>query len=277
MEMVAPAFPLSIFTVGNYPEGDRVDKPEAIPLEAFLGEGLSITTDNAAMISLAEADVILGVDVRSQHEFLLYGRRLLEQIARAGEERPYRLLRITVDRTSADLEKLIGLVTVVKGGHDYDSDQTGDYAPAGIARGFEPGETSTITTNDLGPGLDSKRAADERQVKTAVESVRRQGDPRPVLLIFPAESDSPSPFSKRVREQVRNATPVRLLGWGGDAFVLSRQDARHAVEAVIGKQARDLFRRHDWPESYYTAILHARGTLEVHESRFFDDRGEKTI
>jgi len=68
---------------------------------------------------IASADAILGVDVDSGHEFVVYGREFLKGVAAGGEPEPARLLRIELDLDTDDLERLVALVTVLRGRHDY--------------------------------------------------------------------------------------------------------------------------------------------------------------
>jgi len=71
------------------------------------------------LTGLHEADLILGSDVMSQQDFLVYGRDTLEEIARSGEERLLKIVRIELDEETEELEQLIGLVSEIKGKHDY--------------------------------------------------------------------------------------------------------------------------------------------------------------
>ena len=68
--------------------------------------------------ALCDAEVILGVDVMSRNEFLLYGRRTLERIVK-GKSRSVKMIRIGLDQDSDDLERIMALVEVVKGRHEY--------------------------------------------------------------------------------------------------------------------------------------------------------------
>jgi hypothetical protein len=69
--------------------------------------------------SIREADVILGADVRSGCQFLLYGRNALEEDACADSARPLRVFYVSLDRTSDELASLVALVQSIKGRHDY--------------------------------------------------------------------------------------------------------------------------------------------------------------
>ena len=63
--------------------------------------------------------MIFGVDVMSQRRFLVYGRKTLERISRAGGEHLCKILFIGLDQETEELEKLLALVKVVKGYDDY--------------------------------------------------------------------------------------------------------------------------------------------------------------
>ena len=98
------------------------NEPDVIPIHAFFAaDGLKPNLELADEIleALHEAEVIFGVDVTSQHEFLVYGRHVLQQVLESGQERDAHVLRISLDMETDELEQLIDLVRVVKGHHDY--------------------------------------------------------------------------------------------------------------------------------------------------------------
>jgi hypothetical protein len=92
---------------------------DAIPIEALFGEGLSPNLDANPRRALHEADVILGVDVMSQREFLLFGRDAIDRIIATGKAEMCRVLRIELDQETTELEKAVALVRTVKGRDDY--------------------------------------------------------------------------------------------------------------------------------------------------------------
>jgi hypothetical protein len=65
--------------------------------------------------------VIFGVDVMTEHQFLVYGRDVLKEIMDTGKGRSLRVLRIGLDQETEELEKLLALVELVRGRHDYQS------------------------------------------------------------------------------------------------------------------------------------------------------------
>jgi hypothetical protein len=91
-----------------------------IPLEAiFAADSLDPNPECDPRPTLDRADVIFGVDVMSGREFLVYGRKTLEEIVATGESRELALVRIGIDQETDELEKLLALVSVVKGSFDY--------------------------------------------------------------------------------------------------------------------------------------------------------------
>jgi len=92
-----------------------------IPLEAFFGQGMSRNTEVDPRPVLQAAEVILGVDIMSGHEFLIYGRKLCRELVNSGQNREVNVLRIGVDQETDDLERLVVLVQTAKGSHEYQS------------------------------------------------------------------------------------------------------------------------------------------------------------
>lgn len=92
----------------------------AIPLHAlFAADGISPNPDLDARQALTAADVIVGVDVMSKQEFVLYGKKTLEKIARQKKGQNISVFRIELDEDNGDLERAAALVTAVKGRCDY--------------------------------------------------------------------------------------------------------------------------------------------------------------
>jgi len=92
------------------------------PIEAlFSSEGMNPNPDIDANGLMSEADVIFGVDVMTCNRFLVYGRDALKRIARIGLSEDLAVVVIELDQESEELEKLIALVEVLKGKHDYRS------------------------------------------------------------------------------------------------------------------------------------------------------------
>jgi hypothetical protein len=67
------------------------------------------------------ADVILGHDLKSQRECLVYGQEALQRIAFGDSPKHARVVKIGIDQNGDDIRRLCELVQVVKGSHDYDA------------------------------------------------------------------------------------------------------------------------------------------------------------
>jgi hypothetical protein len=94
---------------------------KTIPIDAlFDSSGVKLNPDCDPRPALQQAQLILGVDVTTGREFLVYGRKTLEKIIRTGKGRQVRTLKVSLDQETDELERLLALVTVVKGRHDYE-------------------------------------------------------------------------------------------------------------------------------------------------------------
>jgi hypothetical protein len=65
------------------------------------------------------ADVIVGVDVATGREILVFSRGALPMIADTGISDRRRELQISIDTTGEDLELLIAACEAYRGHHDY--------------------------------------------------------------------------------------------------------------------------------------------------------------
>jgi hypothetical protein len=92
---------------------------ERIPIDALFDEGTGPNLSADPRGELRDAEVIRGVDWTTQNEFLVFGRDTMERIVRSGAPEPCRVLQIGLDQDTDELEKLLALVQVVKGRHDY--------------------------------------------------------------------------------------------------------------------------------------------------------------
>jgi hypothetical protein len=90
--------------------------PPPIPLAAFLEDPESLGPN----ADLLDADVILGVDVASQKQFIVYGRKALRRLVRGGPARGARVVRIALSQDTEDLPQLLALVVAHKGRHEYE-------------------------------------------------------------------------------------------------------------------------------------------------------------
>ncbi len=90
------------------------------PLADFVGPiGPGQIDPNTTMLpKLREANIVIGRDVVSGKEFVVYGRDVLTEIAHGGspEQRP---LCIEIDPETNELDVLLAMVRVAKGRDDY--------------------------------------------------------------------------------------------------------------------------------------------------------------
>jgi hypothetical protein len=111
---------------GNFESLNRMGKSTMampiVPINALFDDELRASLSADYLTFIQEADVIFGVDVMSEREFLLYGRAALEQVAASGEAKPIRVFRVSLDQETDDLEKLIALVQALRGSSDYKPD-----------------------------------------------------------------------------------------------------------------------------------------------------------
>ena len=103
--------------MGNPDDSDMADP---IPLEAFFGEDMQVNPVTKDL--LLQADVILGLDVMSQREYVIFGKARLKRIADTGQGEDLRILRVSLDEATDDLDKLCGLVMLLRGRFDYGKD-----------------------------------------------------------------------------------------------------------------------------------------------------------
>jgi len=96
----------------------------AVPLEALFDEDGSCPNENAGFDVrqvLNTAKVILGRDVMTGREFILFGRETVERVASGQEPEGAELLVVSLDddERSNDLQRILALVEAIKGHHDY--------------------------------------------------------------------------------------------------------------------------------------------------------------
>lgn len=99
--------------------------PDVVPIAALFDDQLGPNLSADPRHALQAAQVILGVDVMSGRQFVLYGR---ERLGESRTPSPVRMLRIAVDQETDELEKLLALVQTIKGKHDYQlSDESNNW------------------------------------------------------------------------------------------------------------------------------------------------------
>jgi hypothetical protein len=91
------------------------DHFDAIPIAALLGEESAAVAPSGPRRALAQADVIIALDVASQNEWVVFGRDALQQLAKAGRAEAGRLLVVKLDHGAGDLDRLAALVQSLKG------------------------------------------------------------------------------------------------------------------------------------------------------------------
>jgi len=96
------------------------DSPEPLPLEAFFGEDMRINPVTAGLVQ--EADLIIGVDIMTRQEYVIYGKATLKRIAETGQAEDLRILYVAIDAQTEDLDKLCGLVMALRGRFDFGRD-----------------------------------------------------------------------------------------------------------------------------------------------------------
>jgi hypothetical protein len=76
--------------------------------------------DNAAEArrAVAEADVVIGVDMASRRAFTVFGTPSLEESIQFGKEGALRTVQIGFNKEIGEFEQLVALVRAIKGRHD---------------------------------------------------------------------------------------------------------------------------------------------------------------
>jgi hypothetical protein len=92
--------------------------PSIIPLSALTAGAAPEELERSRAL-LLQAEVILGVDARSQKRFLVYGRELCDRIASGKESRAFKVAYVEFNAQSDELQTLCGLIEQLKGKHDY--------------------------------------------------------------------------------------------------------------------------------------------------------------
>lgn len=98
-------------------EMERLTKVSIDALFDEAGTGPNLSADPRPLLN--EADIVFGVDRMSGREFLVYGADALRHVIDTGKSMSLYLLFIELDHETDDLERLLALMEVVKGKHDY--------------------------------------------------------------------------------------------------------------------------------------------------------------
>jgi hypothetical protein len=93
-----------------------------IPIHALFDEnGTGPNPGANPSTVIRDASVIVGVDVMSGREFLVFGRQALEAASNSDKPIDMAVLKVALDQETDELERLLALVHVIKGQHDYRS------------------------------------------------------------------------------------------------------------------------------------------------------------
>jgi hypothetical protein len=87
------------------------------PMETISIDSLRNTAD--ARQALADADVVIGVDVDSQRVFTVFGTPALEESIQFVRGGALRMVRVSVNKEAGELEQLVAMVQAIKGRHEY--------------------------------------------------------------------------------------------------------------------------------------------------------------
>lgn len=124
-------------------------------------------------------------------------------------------------------------------------------------------EFVNLGDHNLSPWEAEVRARHEQVARGAVEKLRAEGEPHPVLVVG--------------RRDVLNLGEPTVLGpsSGLVSWVISRQRAIAATKGSMKRFLREQFQCPVWPVSYFTVALYDNGVVECCESRFFSDCSEE--
>jgi hypothetical protein len=79
-----------------------------------------------------KADLIMGKDEASGHEFVLFGRSTLEAVVKENRTAKVHQLVVPILQETDELEALIAAVRVAKGYDDYQADDADESDPLGL-------------------------------------------------------------------------------------------------------------------------------------------------
>jgi hypothetical protein len=122
----------------------------------------------------------------------------------------------------------------------------------------------------LDPGQADARARLAALAAEAIGRYRQQGEERPVVLEVHGAEWAARQLAERIKPGLRPATPVPHPNPDVAVYVMTRAEARAALELGVGKKARRLFRTATFPTSYFGVRLTGRG-LEWYEGRTWWD------
>ncbi len=89
-------------------------------MDAFTIESLDAELSDEALAALAEADVVIGVDGATQREFTVFGTPPLESTVNFRKPGAMRIVRVLLNASAGELDKLMLLLRATKGPADCD-------------------------------------------------------------------------------------------------------------------------------------------------------------
>jgi hypothetical protein len=128
-----------------------------------------------------------------------------------------------------------------------------------------------MLTSDESPYLAEAWAKGNAELNQALTDLRRGGEPRPVVLRLEVKEPSVQREIDRIKAGLRRAKEVFDHRPERTNYVTTRAEARAALEPVLGKEARRLFRTAEGSVSYYTVVVMAEGIM------MFENRHPKDV
>lgn len=178
--------------------------------------------------TVADAQLIIGIDVMSQQQFLVYGRKILEEILKTGVARKLPTLFVALDQETDELEKLVALVQVVKGYDDYQADEVVPLTP-GAEDG--PKAKTNIVFSDF-----RNLTSESDEVRDATLRELREAD-----VILAANKGIPPFYGKQWLEEVAAGkidetavTKMVVIGLDADRIDQQVRELRQIVVELRG-------------------------------------------
>jgi hypothetical protein len=81
----------------------------------------SLTFDQTALPAIRDADVVIGRNLASGHEFIVFGREILQRLAaiKAPERHKFVVVEVDPNQDGDQTSALVALVTALKGRNDF--------------------------------------------------------------------------------------------------------------------------------------------------------------
>jgi hypothetical protein len=227
---------------GEGMDRDRFPELPTIPIDALFdeaGTGPNRAVDYRQV--LHDADVVLGKDWMTGNEFLVFGRDFLKGVIESGLTKTAAVLRIGLDQESEELERLLALMLVVKGRHDYGPPEDGlageaeNVMPERTVRlyDFRTKQLTKIPARELAPGMVRARITGiDGEVFVDAAQVLRGGEVR-----HPPFPDAVREQLRRLYETFQDVYPKTLEEWE-DGF---RRDMHPEREIALWEYMATVF------------------------------------